>query len=84
MYDLGYDPESVIQDADIEMMELKTSAAEHEALRKSGLCPHDSYKPLYPGDFDGTWVCNDCGKMFASEQALIEDAEDNVGSLYRH
>lgn len=52
-----YDPESVIQDADIEMMDLEAAA---RYARASGRCNH-GYTREAP---DGKVTCLDCGKVF--------------------
>ena len=68
MFDLGYDPESTIQDADIEMMELRESAKRAEYLKKIGKCPHGWTGPDKNSQTGG-FICHDCGFKWESREA---------------
>ena len=56
----GYDPEAVIQDADIEMADHEAAGARAEALRRRGICVHGWIKDNNDIDFA---TCLDCGKV---------------------
>jgi len=77
-YDFGYDPESPIQDADIEAMDLRDRARESEARRRAGKCDHGWIQPAKAGDISGPYKCNDCGKVFPSEAALLRERAANL------
>jgi hypothetical protein len=72
----GFDPESIIQDADIEMMELRQAAEQAECNRKHGTCDHGwtgpAKKPEHPGQFE----CYDCGHTWTSREA--RDKEETL------
>lgn len=73
---LGYDPESSVQDADIEMAELTAAANRDASLRRKGLCRH-SWLQGPPGPAHKptkVWTCHHCGKVFQSEAELFADA----------
>lgn len=70
-----FDPESPIQDADIEMAELTAAANKESRLRKRGICAHGWIQgPPGPWNKPTTvWTCQDCGKVFQSENDLMEE-----------
>jgi hypothetical protein len=72
---MGRDPESTVQDADIEMADLEASAARSSARAKRGICDHGWTQ----GKPDGTVVCLHCGHVFASQEEAYEawDNRDN-------
>lgn len=85
----GYDEEAIYQDADIETWELENEARHLDALRRSGVCTHDSTvglgsdgKAHYPeaeGLKPGERRCTaGCGEVFASD----EDYEDALRALH--
>ena len=61
----SYDPElpNGFQDADFEMRELQDAAAEGDALRKRGGCPHWSMQT----QVDKTELCTECGAVSSSD-----------------
>ena len=75
-----YDPESPIQDADIEMADLQREAGRLARLRKLGFCGH-GWVQGPPGPVrkpTSVWTCLDCGKVFETEAELIEDGRENT------
>jgi hypothetical protein len=64
-----YDPEAIIQDADIEMMELEEAARRAKELRDAGHCDHGWSGPKEDGNPDGEFVCYYCGHTWASWEA---------------
>jgi hypothetical protein len=80
---MNYDAEMPrgFQDADIEMRELTAAANRDARLRKLGRCTHTWYGgPPGPASAPRTdWRCHHCGKVFASERALMWDAATNRG-----
>ena len=84
MYD--YDPEAVIQDADIELAELYRIGARVSYLRKKGICCHTSsvgvsstgeiFYPEQVGLRPGQQKCTDiCGRVFDSAEEMYADAD---------
>ena len=84
-----YDPEAVIQEADIQMARYASDARHNQALRDSDpeACSHrssvglpDSGKIFYPeqvGLKPGEERCTDtCGRKFPNWQAMRQDAMD--------
>lgn len=69
----GYDPEAVIQDADIEMAELVEAGARAAAARRRGLCAHGYLRgdgdPDHP---DEQVTCLDCGKVATWDELMAE------------
>ena len=63
----GYDPEAVIQDADIEMAEMIEQANEAVAMRKKGNCDHGCTGPMLDGT--GRFNCAHCGMIWESWEA---------------
>lgn len=83
MYD--YDPEAVIQDADIELAEMRRVAYQVDRLRKKGICCHTSsigvsatgeiFHPEQVGLKPGQQKCTDiCGRVFESDEEMYHDA----------
>ena len=73
MVNNDYDPESSIQDADIEMADLEDAGNRAAALQKRGICSHGWYQ----GKPDDSIVCRDCGTAFPNAQAH-EDARADM------
>lgn len=73
-----YDPESPIQDADIEMASLVEAANRERRLRKRGICTHGSLQ-CPPGHRDrptNVCTCLNCGKVWPTvEEAYAERRE---------
>lgn len=67
-----YDPDSPIQDADIESAELHAEANRQARLKRKGICLHNWIKapPGQPA------VCLDCGKSFPTEAELNEERRE--------
>jgi hypothetical protein len=84
---IGYDPDAVIQDADMQMAELEAEAAALSLARKRGACTHGSAvglgsdgKAHYPQaeGLTGTQMrCWDCEEVFAD----LEDWMDTIASI---
>ena len=79
-----YDPEAVIQDADIEMARMSEMAHRVATLRKRGICCHTSSLGFsgtvhYPAQETmriGQVLCTDlCGRLFDSDEEMYADAE---------
>ena len=73
-----FDPESPIQDADIEMAELTAAANRESRLRKRGICTHGWIQGP-PGPWNKptkVWTCLHCGKVFQSEEDLMENRRE--------
>ena len=67
----NFDPDSPIQDADIEYSELILSARREKRIEKKfAICLHNWYR-TYP-----VVKCNDCGKVFKSEKDLHEERRE--------
>lgn len=73
-----YDPEAIIQDADIQMAEYAAEARQGEAMRAKGVCLHSSAvgksyegQAFYPEQETmtvGQVACTDgCGRVFADD-----------------
>jgi len=65
----GFDGESSLQDADIEMADLNATADRHARLAAKGICTHGwlQTRPIVK--------CKDCGQEFASVEAAMEAAD---------
>lgn len=81
-----YDPEAVIQEADILMAQYAEEARAGERARAAGLCTHNSWvgasrsgEIFYPeqeGLKPGEVVCTDgCGRKFASDEDRYHSGE---------
>lgn len=79
-----YDPEALIQDADIEMLELDETARHIQALERRGICTHgravglsESGRIFYPeqvGLKPGQVRCiTGCGQVFESDEDWQEE-----------
>ena len=70
MNNLGYDPESSIQDADLETIELIREARHTRELINSGNCPHSHTGPLNQEEYvrtrKGKFTCYECNKVWES------------------
>lgn len=84
MYNHVYDPEAVIQDADIEQAEFEEYGRRLSSLARRGICTHGSWvgvsatgEIFYPeqeGLLPGQVRCTDmCRKVFESDDDLIAD-----------
>jgi hypothetical protein len=69
-----YDPESPIQDADIEMRDLQASANRETRLRRQGICTHGWLQcPPGPASKPTKVVtCLHCGQTWATEDEAHE------------
>ena len=83
MYD--YDPEAVIQDADLELAELHRIGRRVQRLREQGICCHSSsvgvsatgeiFYPEQVGLKAGQQRCTDiCKRTFDSVEEMYDDA----------
>ena len=63
--DLGFDPDSSVQDADIEMAELAIAGHESAARAARGICDHGWTQEHRDGSVD----CKDCGAHFRNAAA---------------
>lgn len=61
-----------MNDADIEMLELRSEANRISKLEKKGICFHSTLQ---------FWKCLKCGKDFKNENAFFEE-QDNLRSEY--
>lgn len=86
IYDLGYDPEAVVQDADLELAALQAVGRRVARLRARGICCHSSsvglsadgtiYYPEQVGMRPGQQRCTDlCGRLFDSVDDMYADAD---------
>jgi len=91
MYDY-YDEEATIQEADILQAQYERESAEYAALKRRGICTHQSGVGVGDGKgsleggayyaeqvgLTGTQVrCTDgCGRVFASSEEMEQDAEE--------
>lgn len=70
MNNLKYDPESSIQDADLETIELIREARHTRELINSGNCPHSHTGPLNQEEYvrtrKGKFTCYECNKVWES------------------
>lgn len=86
----GYDPEAVIQDADIEMAQYEAEARRLRRLESQGICTHqgvqgrgDGKGPLPGGLYresqrdipKGHLKCHGCGTLFESDEAWFAASE---------
>ena len=69
----GYDPEvpAGFQDADFEMAELEATGNRMAALRRKGVCVHDS--TFCDPEGDGTVECCDCNAKWRNHDDWYED-----------
>jgi hypothetical protein len=74
--DFGYDPELTIQDADIEMMELRAAARQAEQDIKNGRCPHGWSGPARLPETLPKFQCYDCGKLWANRAARDDEQKE--------
>lgn len=74
MSGFGFDPDSPIQDADIEMADLQAAANREARLRKRGICTHGWLQgPPGPPDAPTTVAtCLHCGQTWPT----IDDAHE--------
>lgn len=72
-----YDPESTIQDADIEMLELEQAAAQEVCDRADGNCHHTSSGPAHSPEHPGQFECYHCGRKFKdrAERDRLADSD---------
>lgn len=79
---MNYDPEAIIQDADIEQAEFERMGARLAALKRQGVCTHGSVVGMgddgiahYPearGLKPGQLRCTDCGRVFDDHNAWLD------------
>jgi hypothetical protein len=69
-----HDPDSAIQDADIEMGDAIRQAYHHARLKKKGICVHNWSGPS--GNTAMPYKCHDCGKLFANFEALDDERRE--------
>lgn len=70
MYDTWYDPEAVIQEADLLMAEYAAEARHLARLEAKGICVHDAL----------TWnTCDGCGVEFADDEDWFRARQDLMG-----
>ena len=63
-----------MNDADIETHELNQLAHQIATLRRKGICCHNGSRPVTPGK--PHVACTECGKFFASFEALDEERRE--------
>ncbi len=80
----GYDEEAIYQDADIEQAQLEEAGNRIHDLNKRGVCTHEGWvgrsktgESIYPEQDvligDEVRCTHGCGKLFASEEALLDE-----------
>ncbi len=69
---MTHDPESTIQDADLEMNSLVCTANRMSRLKKKGICFHGwRFAPDH-----GEAKCLDCGKVFKNSAEMEEETRE--------
>ena len=69
---MSYDPELTIQDADLEMNSLVSTARTMNRLKKKGICFHGWR--LAPDR--GEAKCLDCGKVFVNTEEMEDETRE--------